>query len=99
MLYGSMELHTPSRQLSQAVLLQHEAILTRQAFNQQFEVVQAAKRELVAASEEKLVRIAAIEQELGTERQTAATVSALVCSLLCTACMNKKRMAVLLVLA
>ena len=93
-----MELQTPSRQLSQAVLLQHEAMLTREAFNQQFEVVQASKRELIAATEEKLVRISSIEQELGTELQATATAAALVSLLLYSPCLTERDIPVLLFL-
>ncbi|KAL0024576.1 hypothetical protein WJX79_010339 [Trebouxia sp. C0005] len=73
LLYGSMELHTPGRQISQAVLLQHEAHLIRQAFNQQFEVTQAAKRDLIVSLDERLARITNIERELGLHPQVAAT--------------------------
>ncbi|DBA69301.1 TPA: Cilia- and flagella-associated protein 43 [Trebouxia sp. C0005] len=68
-----MELHTPGRQISQAVLLQHEAHLIRQAFNQQFEVTQAAKRDLIVSLDERLARITNIERELGLHPQVAAT--------------------------
>ena len=47
------------------MLLQHEASLIRQAFNQQFAAAQAAKRDLISAVEEKLTRIGQIERELG----------------------------------
>lgn len=73
-----MELHTPGRQISQAVLLQHEAHLIRQAFNQQFEVTQAAKRDLIVSLDERLARITNIERELGLHPQVAATSEVLV---------------------
>lgn len=63
--------------MSQAVLLQHEASLIRQAFNQQFEAAQAAKRDLIAAVEEKCTRIGQIERELGLHG-SAPPVSVLV---------------------
>lgn len=72
-----MELTTPERQMSQAVLLQQEGCLIRQAFNQQFDAAQAAKKDLTAAVEEKLTRISQIERELGLHG-SASTVSALV---------------------
>lgn len=65
LLYSSLELTSLARQMSQAVLLQQEASLVRQAFNQQFEATQAAKRDLIAAVEEKQTRIEQIEWELG----------------------------------
>lgn len=78
-MYSSLELTTPARQLSQAVLLQHETCLIRQAFNQQFEAAQAAKKDLIAAVEEKLTRISQIERELGLHA-SASTASVLVLS-------------------
>ncbi len=78
LLYGSMEHHTPARQISQAVLLQHEARLIREAFNQQFEVTQAAKRDLIVSLDEKLARITNIERELSLHPQAAATSAILV---------------------
>ena len=63
--------------MSQAVLLQHEAYLLRQAFNQQFEAAQAAKRDLIASVEEKCTRIGQIERELGLH-DSAPPVSVLV---------------------
>jgi len=73
-----MELHTPARQISQAVLLQHEARLIREAFNQQFEVTQAAKRDLIVSLDERLARITNIERELSLHPQAAATSAILV---------------------
>ena len=73
-----MELYTPARQISQAVLLQHEARLIREAFNQQFEVTQAAKRDLIVSLDENLARIKIIERELGLHPQVAATSATLV---------------------
>ena len=72
-----MELTTPERRMSQAVLLQQEGCLICQAFNQQFDAAQAAKKDLTAAVEEKLTRISQIERELGLHG-SASTVSALV---------------------
>lgn len=73
-----MELHSPARQISQAVLLQHEARLIREAFNQQFEVTQAAKRDLIVSLDERLARITSIKRELGLHSQAAATSAILV---------------------
>ena len=72
-----MELITPARQISQAVLLQHEACLIREGFNQQFEAAQTAKRDVIATIHEKLVRIGQIERELGMP-SSASSLAALV---------------------
>lgn len=77
LLYSSVELKTPDRQLSQAVLFQQEACLIREAFNQRFDAAQIAKKVLIAAVEERLTRISQIEQELGLP-SSASTVSVLV---------------------
>ena len=71
LLYSSMELTTAARQVSQAVLLQHEATLVCEAFNQQFATAQAAKRDLIATVEERLRRISQIERELGLPTSSA----------------------------
>lgn len=73
-----MELDAPARQISQAVLLQQESQLIRQAFNQQFEVAQAAKRDLIASVDERLDRITVIERELCLHNKAAANSAALV---------------------
>lgn len=61
------------------MLLQHEACLIRQAFNQQFEAAQTAKKDLIAAVEEKLTRVGQIERELGL-RASASTAYVMVLS-------------------
>ncbi|KAL3139282.1 Cilia- and flagella-associated protein 43 [Trebouxia sp. C0009 RCD-2024] len=69
-------LNTPDRQLSQAVRFQQEACLIREAFNQQFDAAQTAKKDLIAAVEERWTRISKIQRELGLP-SSASTVSVL----------------------
>lgn len=76
-MYSNSELNTPDRQNTQAVLFQQEACLIREAFNQQFDAAQTAKKDLIAAVEEKLTRISQIERELGLHI-SASAVSVLV---------------------
>ena len=78
LLYAPWELTTPARQVAQAVLLQHEAQLVKEAFNKRYEKTQAAKADLVALVEEKAARVTAIERELGLTCSTIATTAALV---------------------
>lgn len=78
MLYAPWELATPARHAAQAVLLQHEAQLVKEAFNKRYEKTQAAKADLVALVEEKAARVTAIERELGVTCSTIATTAALV---------------------
>lgn len=77
-----MELQTPGRQISQAVLLQQEACLIQEAFNRRFQAVQAGKKDLIGGVEERMARSVIIERELGLHGRIAMSCGVLVSSTL-----------------
>ena len=84
LLYTPTELTTPARRTAQAVLLQHEAQLLQEAFNQRFAASQAAKADLIALLEEKAGRVDAIERELGLSSSATSRPTALVRVIACS---------------
>lgn len=78
LLYTPAELTTPARHTAQAIMLQHEAQLVKEAFNELFKGAQAAKADMIAVVAEHGGKVAAIERELGWSSSARADTAVLV---------------------